>query len=488
MHPEQTAWRRVGYVGLGALAYVLLPLNGLVPTIHGAGIPATGSLIASALVAAAVVGLLGADVRPRWIVSAMSAAAMLVGVGALALLGRAHLEPIGLGAGLAFAAVVSWAIAAIGSTAWRVAAEIVSVTVVLLVALWFAGLLPGTLHGAPAAYRRAELAQTPQPEHYTFDGKLFLRTYILMKGGAGYYQAFRQSVVEDSRHDAAFLTSPFNYREPLVFEVWRALPGSSGNDLFMWFVAWSLATMVFAYLLASRLVAPGAALLAPIALTTFFFYFWWAGLWFLIVEVWAAGLAVAAVAALVRGRRIASLVLLVGAVATREFMVLLIPAWLAAWWFWGADSRRSSWWFPALAVAGPAIVLAAHVASIPAMAPGGGGVGGWLRGGPVRLVDALRFGWDASIGFEWIPLVIAAAAIAGAALARPRWRTAALVCATVLPTLFLLAFSGGQPWRYWGAFYTPLAVAIAPGVLGRVLSPWPTGRQARPTDPDPAAP
>jgi hypothetical protein len=46
-----------------------------------------------------------------------------------------------------------------------------------------------------------------------------------------------------------------------------------------------------------------------------------------------------------------------------------------------------------------------------------------------------------------------------------------LLCATVLPTLFLLSFSTGETGHYWGAFYTPLAVAVAPGVLGRLLPP-----------------
>jgi hypothetical protein len=69
--------------------------------------------------------------------------------------------------------------------------------------------------------------------------------------------------------------------------------------------------------------------------------------------------------------------------------------------------------------------------------------------------------------------VIAAAAIVAAALARPRWRAGALICATVLPILFLLSISAGEWHYYWGAFYTPLAVAVAPGLFGRILPPWP---------------
>ena len=470
MDSKLASWRPVAIVGLGALACLLLPLNGLVPTIHSRAPLAFGSLVAGSLIVGCVVGLLGGMMRPRWLVAGLSALAALIAFVALGALDRAYFDAAGFAVGIAVAACAASGLATVAATGRRRLAETIAVAAVLLVALWFAGLLPGPLAGAPAHYRHAALARAPQPEHYTFDGQLFLRTYLLMKGGESYYPAFTQAVIDDSRHDSAFLTSPFNYREPLVFEVWRVLPGSNGNDLFLWFVAWSLATMIAAYYLASRLAEPGAALLAPIALTTFFFYFWWAGLWFAIIEVWAAGLAVLAVAMLVRRQRVGSLAALIAAVAGREFMVVLIPAWLLAWWFWSPGGRRASWWLPTLAVAGPLAVLAVHLASVPKLASGGAGLGAWLQGGPVRELDALRFGWNASVGFAWIPLVIAVLAIVAAALARPRWRMAALLSATILPTLFLLVFSGGAPWRYWGAFYTPLAVAIAPGVLGRLMA------------------
>lgn len=483
MDDARIKWRLFACVALGALSCLLLPVNATTSTLRSVEPLALGSAIACSLVAGCVVGLLGAGLERGWMIAACSAAAACLGLAAFAALGPARFSAFGFAAATLVAAGAGLTVAALARTRRAFLAETVAVAVVLLVALWFAGVLPGPLAGNPASQRHAALAEAPQPEHYTFDGKLFLRTYLLMKGGEGYYQAFGQAIAEDSRHDDAFLTSPFNYREPLLFEIWRVLPGSDGNALFAWFVIWSLATMIAAYLLASRLVEPGVALLAPVALTAFYYYFWWAGLWFMIVELWAAGLAVIAVAALVRERRIASIIALTAAVATREFMVLLIPAWVIAWWLSGRGEHKRTWWLPVLAIAGPAAVLAAHLLAIPRLAPGGSGATAWLHGGPERAVAALRFGWNSSVSFDWAPLALAAAALAAAALARPRWRTGALLAVTVIPTLFLSTISGGEPWRYWGAFYTPLAVAIAPGILGRLMPACADESPARPPMP-----
>ena len=430
-----------------------------------------GSLAARGVVAGCVAGLVCAAVRPRWVAAAVAAAGLAIGFLVVGLVDRAYFDGAGLALGLLCAAAVALGLGALASVRWRPAAELAALCAVLLVALWFAGVLPGPLSGAPREARSSELAAEPQPEQYGFDGLDYLRTYYLMKQGAGYYDAFKQAQTEDSRHDGTFLTSPFNYREPFLFEVWRVLPGSGGDDLLDWFVVWSLVALVAAYLLASSLTEPGPALLAPIVLIPFLFFLWWAGTWFAFAEAWAAPFAIGAVACLLRRWRIAGLILLVAAVATREFMVLLVPAWLLAWWFADRGRLRSTWWVPAVAVAGPAVVLGAHLLAVPQLAPGGSGVRGWLHGGPSRLLAALRYGWELMPGKSWAPLVAAAAAIAAAALALPRWRMAALLAATVLPTLFLTVASASEWDYYWGAFYMPLAVAVAPGVLGRLLPP-----------------
>ena len=467
------SWAKPGL--LGAAAYALLPMVDLEPLI-GASLPAR------AILAACVVGLLRTPTRPRWAVSATAVAAVLAGWVVLGLLDGRYFSPVGLAIGMPLAAILSLGIASLASAFRPRAAEVTCVALVLLVALWFAGFLPGPLQQQLSPVRQSKLSSVPQTGQYAFDGDDFMRTYSLMKQGVGYFPAFRQSVTEDTRHNASYMQTPFNYREPLIFEIWRLLPGSTGNDLLTWFVVWSLGTMIAAYMLASALTEPGVALLAPVALIRFFLFFWWQGAWFTVTEVWAAAFGVAAIAALVRKQRIASLLLLVAAVAAREFFVVLIPAWIVVWWLSGENDRRASWWFPVAAVAGPLAVLASHVVfSQPYLTPGAGvGLSAWLHGGPARLIAALRFGWSPQLSATglpeatWLPLAIAAGAIVSAAIARPKWRAAALLCATLLPTLFLLSVSGGESHYYWGAFYTPLAVAIAPGVLARFMPPWTT--------------
>jgi hypothetical protein len=226
---------------------------------------------------------------------------------------------------------------------------------------------------------------------------------------------------------------------------------------------------VCSYVLASSLVARGVALLAPIALTAWFSWFFWVTTEYALIEVWAAGFGLAAMMCLVRGWKVSSLVLLTAAVAAREFMVLLIPAWILVWWL--SEDRRGNWWLAVTAIAGPAVVLVGHFLMVPPTTGAPSAVDRWMHGGLPRLLDALRYGYGYMPGQSWIPLAIAACAIAAAALAQPRWKMAALLAATALPTLFLFSFSGGTWQDYWGGFFIPLAASIAPGVLGRLLPP-----------------
>jgi hypothetical protein len=225
--------------------------------------------------------------------------------------------------------------------------------------------------------------------------------------------------------------------------------------------------LIGSYVLASSLAPRGAALLAPMALLPWFFYLFWQSSWFATTEVWAAGFGLAAVMCLMKRRPVPSLVFLTAAVAAREFMILIIPAWILVWWITG--HQKSRLWFPALAVVAPTVVLAAHLLVAPRTIGGAASMGAWLHGGFPRLLSALRFGYTSMPGGMWVSLAIGVAAMLGAALTVPRWRMAALLVVTTLPTLFLLVFSGGEHHYYWGAFYTPIAASIAPAVFARLF-------------------
>lgn len=458
-------WEYVLAAALGAIAFLLLPTGADV------GHPSHSAMLAMRGVAAGcVVGLALSRPRVWWWLPAANASACAAGLLLLMRFARPALSwralafawALGLVAGL----VMSFVLTYVAERAPR-AAQVIALSAVLAILLVVAGVLPGFATPSKRHARAAQLSAHPQPEKYAMDGWSFLRTYDLMKQGRGYHDAFAQGIIDDSRHDASAIQAPFNYREPFVFELWRILPGDSGRALWGWFVLYVALVMIAAYLLAAALVRPAAALLAPILLVSYYTYFLWASSWFLLTEVWAAGFAVAAVMCLVRGWRIPSLVFLIAAVAAREFMLILVVAWLAAWWF--SDRRKETVWLPLVAIAGPVLVLLAHLWALPHTSAGLGSVTAWLHGGPERLVNALKFGYRDVPAGGLVALGVGAAALAGAAMARPRWKMAVLLSATAIPTLFLLTVSQGEWHYYWGAVYSPLAIAIAPTLLSRLM-------------------
>ena len=202
---------------LGVLGFLMLPV---VSKLSSA---TRGPLALRALIVACIVGLIGAKLSRKWLVPALALASTFAGSAVLWVLFRHSVDAVGLAIALALAPTVSVAIAAAARSRWPAVAEVAALIIVLLVSLAFAGLLPGVMSGAPTTQRAARLAQSPQPYRYSFDGDDFIRAYQLMKQGTGYYTAFRLAVTQDSRHNADYMQSPFNYREPLVFEIWPVL-------------------------------------------------------------------------------------------------------------------------------------------------------------------------------------------------------------------------------------------------------------------------
>ena len=481
----QPDWRVFAVASLAALlAFMLLPsfdnLRALLP-----GFDANTTIVAMTLFRGIVAGCVAGLTLKRpfswWAAPAAAAVAIVVGLPAVALIPSVGvgvvitraasqappttLYAIGLIVGLVAGCGVAVLVSSLASADMTLFAEVVALVLLVGILLSCSGLLPGIVPHAKLGTRSALLSMSPEPKAYTTDTMGYLRTYDLMKSGEGYYAAFAQGV-KDNSYDIV-INSPFNYREPFVFFLWKILPGDTGMALLYWFVFYAAVVLILSYVLASSLVGRGVALLAPIALVGWFTYFFWTT-YFPQTEVWAAGFGLAAVMCLVRKWRIPSLVLLTAAVAAREFMVLLIPAWLLVAWFSRARIKQN-WWFPAAAVLGPAIVLGAHFLAVPPTSGGAGVATRWLHGGPAALLGTLRYGFDAVHAGQWLALAIGAAAIAGAALARPSWKMYALLAVTVLPTIFLFSVSGGADWDYWGAFYIPLAIAIAPSVFARIL-------------------
>jgi hypothetical protein len=393
---------------------------------------------------------------------------LLSGVGAAlgaALLGDLAIESSGgsisvsgVLVGVAASGVVSATVQLLARRGRERMATLGLLLVVQLGFLWVAGVLPGIYRQAVPALH-AKLVE-PIPEQYDFDGRIYLKTYYLMERGEPYYRAFATAYTEDARY-AHPPEAKLNYREPLLFEIWRWLPGRTGGSLHTWFLALVAVVMALGYRLARQFVGPGTALLAPIVLSGYFMAAAWSTTWFLFPEFWAGGVAVAAALAFVRARWLTTALLIGLAVALRELMIYLVPAFVVGWML--HPKRRGPW--PALAVGVilPLVALAAHWIAAPGRpAEATNDLAPWLHGGLAPLKAALEFSngfvVTAPSAFLWAPV----AALVGSALVRPWWRAGFLLAALGFALIGLTAFSGGAFGYYWGAALQPLVLALAP--------------------------
>lgn len=381
---------------------------------------------------------------------------------------------VGAVATLVAGIVVAWSVARLSHVVRTTVLGCAGLGAVIVGAIVLAGWTPWRPTDAAAAARFAQLSTQPVPKQYAFDGWIYLRVRDLMIQGEPFYEAFARGIMDDSRAHPASIESPFNIRQPLLFEVWKVLPGDLPHHLLGWFVAFSVLAIAGSYLLARSFTAPGPALVAPILMTSWLYFFWWTSSWFTMSEIWAGFVAVFALALLVRRRWLPSLLLLCCAVAIREFMVLLIPAWLVAWWVaQRPPERRRTWWVPAGAIAVPLAALLLHLWSASALvqvAPSSTlGLARWLQGGPTILLSALLFGWEhVPIGEVLVP-AFSGLALVGVLTLRRTWQRLALAVTVVLMLLFLFFISHGVWAYYWGAFFTPIAVSLVPTVVSRWL-------------------
>lgn len=435
-------------VVLGTLAFLLVPAA---PALVGESFILRGILTG---------GVVGLSCRPGSSLPAgmgMALLAILMGEATFALVPMPF-NPVRTTVTLALA--IASAAAVLGAARANRAAIAASalLLVTLIGHLWISGTLPGP-YRASRDRLLSTLGHEPVAGRYRFDGDIYLRTYFMMKRGEPFYRSFATACAEDARN-LGVPRGKLNYREPFLFELWRWLPGRDGVALRDWFLAFVAVVMVCGYTLARTWVGPGPALLAPIALGGYFATAAWSG-WLLFAEFWAGGVAVMAALALLRRRWWAGAALITVAVAFRELMVFLIPAYAVAWGL--CRDRRPRWTTLAAGIALPLIPLALHLVAAPS-APGAGGwdLSAWLHGGFDQLVESLRFSSNfvplGSGMLPWAPV----AALAGAAFARPAWRAGLLIAALALALTGLFCFSAGEYGFYWGAILQPLALAVAP--------------------------
>lgn len=457
----RTARVAAAAVAISTIAFVVLPAQmGDVPSI-------TEGLLFRGVLAGIVAGLLLGRGRPALLTLAAAVAASVLGVLAMTTLGVRALGAFPALCVLlaALAALVAAEVVARGGT--RVVA-VAGVALIAVAFLWQAGVVP-SVNTARTNGLRYTLTREPAPEGYQDDAFLYLRTYYLTRDGVPYYQAFRTAFTQDRRFSSP---PPFrlNYREPLLFEVWRVLPGQPGANIWYAYVFLGVGAIVVGYLLAREFAGPGPALLAPAALAG---YFAWVVTepYLTFSEFWAAPLAILAVWLMLRKRWWGAALAIVAAVAVRELMVYLLPAFALAWLLQPARRRPMA---PAIvAIAVPPIILAVHLAMAPATGAASLSAAMWQHSGLPQLLAALQWSWNAMPFGKVVLPAATVAAIIGAAIARPRWKRFALLAVTVLPLVLFAMFTSGRGGEYWGAISQPLALALAPAAVARLLPAGP---------------
>lgn len=453
------------------LLAVAVPLAGfvLVPALFRDRETVLQSLLLRGALAGSLAGLLASDGTLSPLEAAAAAVAASL-AGLLLMLRYAPFQALTWGAALLLAALVALLLAEAGRRLPRRVGGAMVLGALCVAFLWQAGATPGVYAPWAAGIRRI-VATEPAAESYSGDAWIYLKTHYLVDRGVPYYEAFGQAYLQDARFDHEPL-GRLNYRQPWLFELWRLLPGPEGLGLWYGYIAFCILSMVAAYALAVRFVEPAVALLGPVALFAYgAFHADFLQLTFM--ELWAAPVALVALALMVRKRWLAAAVAVLVAVSFRETMLYLVPVFALAWWLGGADRRRHVV-AAVVGVLGPIAVLGVHWLRAPA---GVAAPTAWYNGGTEMFLRSIRYSVDLMPYGEWLAPLAVIAALTGIALLPGRSR-AALAVAVLLPLAFVFSFSPGEGGQYWGGIVMPVVWALAPVALVR-MAPADPGEGAR---------
>ncbi len=353
--------------------------------------------------------------------------------------------------------------------------RVLALLVLTFVVAWAclqADIIPGPAEPRPAEYER--MLASPPEGGWLFDGWLYMRVYALVEHGIPYYRAFSVAEHKDGRYNEASLSSAFNFREPLVFYVWKWLPFSQPSNLLTWYFVFGAAAALFGYLLAARFVSHAFAVVAGVLITSRYLEI---GLipqpWFTFVEMWALLPVLVSLWALVTRRFLLSAVMLVIAVAMRELLVILLPIWFAAWFL--SPDRRDQYPAAAVCLIGPIAAIGTHLALVSPWVEKAAqpqGFSTWFNGGLIALRNALILGRsmdEAYAGFG-IPFIIVGLALFGTFNIADRWRRVGVFGVLVMYMAFLLIFRRDDWGFYWGMIPIPLFMALSPLFMIRLAA------------------
>jgi len=305
---------------------------------------------------------------------------------------------------------------------------------------------------------------------FGYDGFLYAQVLNNLKNGESYYQAVGDAHKSDKRNTTgAPLASVFNFREPLLAWALSHSPGEGLSGVIMLYCLFAFGVAWAAYFFVKRFAEPGVALVAFLLVSNYFIAVAAQPLLrfdYLFAEIWAAGLVIIALWALVTQRVWLSALFLVLAVANREYALMFIPIWVLFWAFSSKRDRKE--WLPyAFTVIGSILALSLHMhaasAYIARTVTGvvGSGAGEfsirtWLQGSMKNYRAAMQYKLVDSTIIGYFSAVLPLLALAGVCAVRENRYRIPLVVTTLGMGVFFRFISAGYWSMYWGALGIPI--------------------------------
>lgn len=387
------------------------------------------------------------------------------------------------------AGVLAWGVAkAIGGPSRRADGAIeIAVLSFLIVGMWYGAIrIDGSRLSGPVTLV-AMLDKPVALQAGIPDIDLFRHAIQAAGRGGDYYTAMRDALAAADRFA---MVSPTEFRMPTLAWMLAWLPGGAWG----WVAACltlGTAAVIAAFVLGSSLVQRPVALVGA-AIVAQMYMRQASGPWLVYSDAWAGAMGLLSLAllsiAMQRGGDSPSRPWLLAAVAAALWAALLrehmlyLPAGLMgiaivtrAW-----RSLRAIYWAAVIPIW--AVLFALHARAV-GISPGAL-PRTHFHGGLPTLHASITVGQEFLGGAGWLPWILLAGAVLGAAGARPRWRRATMVWAVCAFTA-LLTVTGpegmvaGQAPGYWGWMLMPLVGALAPGAFALL----PAGRAPARTEP-----
>lgn len=159
---------------------------------------------------------------------------------------------------------------------------------------------------------------TPLFSGYTTDMRGFLKTYQLMKSGENFYSAFVSGMA--GLRDGVFRPDINAWRQPLIFYLWKILPGNGSSIYYAWEIV-IIFDLLAAYGIARKFLPERLTILSPFILFPYF-HFSLVDFTLLQPEWWAMSFLLFGVTSIVYRRHFLASIFLALSLATREPFII----------------------------------------------------------------------------------------------------------------------------------------------------------------------